>query len=344
MEEKNDISNTESVKNDKVTDEQLKYLENIRQKSIWYSILHTKTYWYMYKIYIGVHIPMILINTITAMINIDETTYAKTIRYCSATILLMNTFFTSVLNLLKLDKKLEYHKNKASNYHALSISIEEYIMIGDEINTTRDEFKKTYLSHSMENEFIVPPRIIKKVEKTLNKKYKKLNQTGDTPFTYIGELISESIKFIAPEKKEKRKELILTNNDENKISDTHLMYIGELISEIKKEQQTRDEIQLYCSEISHTSETSETSETRISPIEGQLNRASKKKRLSMHRKQPSLDLNIDPIEKKRLSIQRKKISLDLNIYNIEKQIKNPLSREDKSKKMINIDDSPKFDV
>lgn len=192
MDEQYDISHTQSISTNKVTEEdKLKYLKNIHQKCKWYNWLHTKTYYYMYKIYICVHIPMILINTITAMLNTnitDDPDSIRLIRYCSAVILLMNTFFSSVLNLLKLDKKLEYHKNKASNYLSLSSQIEEYITIGDETETTIRLYK-TYLSYSTDNEFMVPEQIIKNAEKTLNKKY--IYEIQENSCLYVEELISE---------------------------------------------------------------------------------------------------------------------------------------------------------
>jgi len=182
-----DLRDIQLIKNDKVTDEKLQYLKNIYQKCKWYYWLHTKTYYYIYKIYIGLHILMTLINTVTAILNTitwGDETYNKSIRYISATILLMNTFLTSVLNLLKIDRKLEYHKNMASDYISLSVEIEEYIMIGEEIETTIRIYK-TYLSYSTDNDFIVPERIIKSAEKTLKNKYASGKSSS------IGELISE---------------------------------------------------------------------------------------------------------------------------------------------------------
>ena len=219
MDNVDELYELKNINNNKVTEEKVQYLKNIYQKCKWYYWLHTKTYYYIYKIYIGLHIPMITINLITAIFNTypnhsDNDTYNKTIKYCSAVILLLNTFFTSLLNLLKIDKKLEFHKNKATDYISLSNEIEEYIMIGDEIEPTIKLYK-TYLSYSTDNEFVVPERIIKLAEKTLNKKYTNntdndinYEQIGKSSFTYIGELISEI-------KKENKTLQIDFNSDEH---------------------------------------------------------------------------------------------------------------------------------
>tara|TARA_Y100000389_G_scaffold204984_1_gene261596 strand:+ start:15223 stop:16119 length:897 start_codon:yes stop_codon:yes gene_type:complete len=217
MDDADELYELKNINNNKVTEKKVQYLKNIYQKCKWYYWLHTKTYYYMYKIYIGLHIPMITVNLITAIFNTnhsDNDTYNKTIKYCSAVILLLNTFFTSLLNLLKIDKKLEFHKNKATDYISLSNEIEEYIMIGDEIEPTIRLYK-TYLSYSTDNEFVVPERIIKLAEKTLNKKYTNnidndINyaQIGKSSFTYIGELIREI-------KKENKTSQIDFNSDEH---------------------------------------------------------------------------------------------------------------------------------
>ena len=172
-----------------------------------------------------------ILNTII----IDDSTYTQTIRYCSATILLMNTVFISVLNLLK--------------YHiSLSTEIKECIMIDEEIETTIRLYK-TYLLYSMDNKYIVPERTIKTAEKTLNKKYtnssKDLNQIDDTSFMYISELISEIRQLLATKQ-------------------TSVLRYSVSI----EEQQTRDEIQLQ----RHRSECSHTSETKINAcsIKGKL--------------------------------------------------------------------------
>lgn len=230
MENVDELYELKNINSNKVTEEKVQYLKNIYQKCKWYYWLHTKTYYYMYKIYIGLHIPMITVNLITAILNTnhsDNDTYNKTIKYCSAVILLLNTFFTSLLNLLKIDKKLEFHKNKATDYISLSNEIEEYIMIGEEIEPTIRLYK-TYLSYSTDNEFVVPERIIKLAEKTLNKKYTNkidndvnYEQIGKSSFTYIGELISEikkenktlQIDFNSDEQI-KIKQLLTTKNDD----------------------------------------------------------------------------------------------------------------------------------
>lgn len=213
MDNVGDISDLQSIKNEKVTEEKMQYLKNIYQKCKWYYWLHTKTYYYLYKVYIGLHIPMIIVNLVAAILNAnhsDSETYNAAIKYCSAVILLLNTFFASLINLLKVDKKLEYHKSKASDYISLSNEIEEYIMVGEEIEPTIRLYK-TYLSFSTDNEYVVPERIIKSAEKTLNNKYiNKTNnndQIGSSSFTYIGELISEI-------KKENKKTQINFNSDE----------------------------------------------------------------------------------------------------------------------------------
>ena len=229
----NSMDNEDELKNinsNKVTEEKVQYLKNIYQKCKWYYWLHIKTYYYMYKIYIGLHIPMIIVNLITAILNTnhsDNETYNKTIKYCSAVILLLNTFFTSLLNLLKIDKKMEFHKNKATDYISLSNEIEKYIMIGEEIEPTIRLYK-TYLSYSTDNDFVVPERIIKLAEKTLNKKYTNdinndinYEQIGKSSFTYIGELITEikkenktlQIDFNSDEQI-KIKQLLTTKNDD----------------------------------------------------------------------------------------------------------------------------------
>ena len=230
MDNVDELYELKNINSNKVTEEKVQYLKNIYQKCKWYYWLHTKTYYYMYKIYICLHIPMITINLITAILNTnhsDNDTYNKTIKYCSAVILLLNTFFTSLLNLLKIDKKLEFHKNKATDYISLSNEIEEYIMIGEEIEPTIRLYK-TYLSYSTDNEFVVPERIIKLAEKTLNKKYTNnidndvnYEQIGKSSFTYIGELISEikkenktlQIDFNSDEQI-KIKQLLTTKNDD----------------------------------------------------------------------------------------------------------------------------------
>ena len=230
MDNVDELYELKNINSNKVTEEKVQYLKNIYQKCKWYYWLHTKTYYYMYKIYIGLHIPMITVNLITAILNTnhsDNDTYNKTIKYCSAVILLLNTFFTSLLNLLKIDKKLEFHKNKATDYISLSNEIEEYIMIGEEIEPTIRLYK-TYLSYSTDNEFFVPERIIKLAEKTLNKKYTNnidndvnYEQIGKSSFTYIGELISEikkenktlQIDFNSDEQI-KIKQLLTTKNDD----------------------------------------------------------------------------------------------------------------------------------
>lgn len=208
---------SQNVKNNKITDEKLQCLKKIYQKCEWYRWIHTKTYYYMYKIYICVHIPMMLINTIAAILNTNTihpgSLYEDTIRYCSAVILLINAFFTSILNLLKLDTKLEYHKKKAADYIALSTQIEEYIMTGEETDATIRLYK-TYLSYSTDNEYIVPKKIIISAEKTLNKKY--INNYNDSirtfgsPYTYIDELMSEIKKENIKNKHTKIKQLLTT--------------------------------------------------------------------------------------------------------------------------------------
>ena len=51
----------------------------------------------------------------------------------------------------------------ASDYISLSVEIEEYIMIGEEIETTIRIYK-TYLTYSTDNDFIVPERMMKSAE------------------------------------------------------------------------------------------------------------------------------------------------------------------------------------
>ena len=72
-------------------------------------------------------------------------------------------FFASLLNLFKINEKLEYHKLKASGYIRLSNEIEEYISFGEEIDTTVRLYK-TYMTYCNDNEYIVPERIIKDAE------------------------------------------------------------------------------------------------------------------------------------------------------------------------------------
>ena len=110
---------------------------------------------------------MILVNITVAISNTgvnDDSVSNKNTRYISAVILLMNTFFASLLNLFKINKKLEYHKLKASGYIRLSNEIEEYISFGAEIDTTVRLYK-TYMTYCNDNEYIVPERIIKDAEK-----------------------------------------------------------------------------------------------------------------------------------------------------------------------------------
>ena len=200
------ITDSQGLQNENITAEKILYLKKIYQKCKWYYWLHTMTYNHLYKVYIAIHIPMILVNITVAMLNTgvisqDHNSISnKNIRYISAIILLMNTFFTSILNLFKLDEKLGYHKNKASDYITLSNEIEEYITLGEPIETSIRLYK-TYVSYSNDNEYVVPECIIKNAERSLNKKYYNniedlenvdINRTiGVSSFMYIYGLITE---------------------------------------------------------------------------------------------------------------------------------------------------------
>ena len=204
--EQNDIdsiTDSQGLQNENITAERVLYLKKIYQTCKWYYWLHTMTYYHFYKIYIAIHIPMILINIGVAILNTDvneNVKYNKNIRYISAVILLMNTFFTSILNLFKIDEKLGYHKNKASDYIKLSNDIESYISFGEGLDTTLRLYK-TYMSYCNDNEYIVPERIITNAEKTLHNKYFNnvddtenidINRTiGVSSFMYIYGLITE---------------------------------------------------------------------------------------------------------------------------------------------------------
>ena len=85
--------------------------------------------------------------------------------------------------------------------------IEEYIMIGEEIDTTLRLYKK-YLEYSTENDFLVPQRIIKTAERELRQNYtNKINEENNT-------------------------------NNNNQIKD--------LLSEIKKENNKRERYNIQC--------------------------------------------------------------------------------------------------
>jgi len=189
MDRTNDI---QSVKNDNIPAERILHLKKIYQKCKWYYWLHTETYNRLYKIYIVIHIPMIFVNITAAILNTGESEDGisnTNTRYISAVILLMNPFFTSILNLFKINEKLEYHKLKASCYIILSNEIEEYISFGEEIDTTVRLYKK-YLTYCNDNEYTVPERIIKTAENTLNKKY--YNNVDDTENTDVNRTVGVS--------------------------------------------------------------------------------------------------------------------------------------------------------
>ena len=134
-----EITDSQRLQNDSIPAERILHLKKIYQKCKWYYWLHTETYNRLYKIYIVIHIPMIFVNITAAILNTGESEDGisnKNTRYISAVILLMNPFFTSILNLFKINEKLEYHKLKASDYIILSNEIEEYISFGEEIDTT----------------------------------------------------------------------------------------------------------------------------------------------------------------------------------------------------------------
>ena len=103
---------------------------------------------------------MIFVNITVAILNTganEDGISNKNTRYISAVILLMNPFFTSILNLFKINEKLEYHKLKASDYIILSNEIEEYISFGEEIDTTMRLYKR-YMTYCNDNEYIVPEK------------------------------------------------------------------------------------------------------------------------------------------------------------------------------------------
>jgi hypothetical protein len=151
------------------------YLLNIYNKCKRNYWLHNETYYYLYRIHIIIQFIIICLNTGVAVlnsINISDTYFTKIIKYLSTIILLSNTFFMNINSLLKIDKKLEYHKNKASSYIMLSNEVEEYIMIGEQLDIITKIYKN-YMSVSGDNEYVIPEFIIKKASKHLNQ-----NTTG----------------------------------------------------------------------------------------------------------------------------------------------------------------------
>ena len=162
-----DITDSRELQNVNISAEKILHLKKIYQKCKWYYWLHTETYNRLYKIYIFIHIPMIFVNITVAILNTganEDGISNKNTRYISAVILLMNPFFTSILNLFKINEKLEYHKLKASDYIILSNEIEEYISFGEEIDTTMRLYKR-YMTYCNDNEYTVPEIIIKTAEK-----------------------------------------------------------------------------------------------------------------------------------------------------------------------------------
>lgn len=148
------------------------YLKKIYQKCKYNYWLHNKSYYYFYRLHVTLHIIIIVLNLAIAILNgsqVNNDKFNTIIRYTSTIVLLVNSFFVSLINLFKIDKKMEFHKGKTSEYTSLANEIEEYIIVGKPPDIITKLFKN-YITLSSDNEFMVPESIVNQSKKQFSNK------------------------------------------------------------------------------------------------------------------------------------------------------------------------------
>lgn len=157
------------------------------------SMANLEGYYLMQKLQNMLIIPYVIINGIAAIINTDlgflfdnNYTFKNFIKYITITVLIINIFFNSLKDKLKINKKIEFYKNKYTKYKSICNLIEKYTVSGENTKTY-DLITSSYNEIYDDNEFILPERIIIKSEKLL----KSLNITKKHKI----EIENKSIKY-----------------------------------------------------------------------------------------------------------------------------------------------------
>jgi hypothetical protein len=131
----------------------------------------------------------------------------------------------------------------------LSNEIEEYLIVGEEIDTTITLYR-TYLSYINNSEYIVPSKIIKKAEKIFindnkdNNKYdiNKTDRTESNDTLIISDIKKENKKNIFSDDHIKIKKVLIKSNNAGNHNIIASKTVDELIKVLKQTHQlNRDE-------------------------------------------------------------------------------------------------------
>lgn len=143
------------------------HVKNIHRKSRYNQWVHINSSYFFQRISYCIAIPQILLNSVFAVTNLQSSGNIF-VTYSVTCFLLFNAFLVGIREFLKLDKKVEFHKNLAILYEKLANDIEENLSKSEFTEEIGDILKK-FSELIMINESLPPSRIIKNADKIFHK-------------------------------------------------------------------------------------------------------------------------------------------------------------------------------